>query len=84
MYIQISKYNKLNLYNVTYTYVFRAELLALDKQSMCLPLERAVSPAPAIPRLPKVLCVGLRPPGLFPIQFGMSISVIIVQFTFRQ
>lgn len=49
---------------------------------MCSFLGRATFSAPSFPQLPVVLWVGLRPRRLFPIQFGMLISVTLVHLTF--
>lgn len=64
-------------------YVFSAKHLALNNQWCALPCRGPSLSRPTF-LLPIVLCVGLRPYGLFPIHFGMPIGVILVQLTFGQ
>jgi hypothetical protein len=61
-------------------YVFRADHLTLDYHLVCSSLGKSTSPITIFPQLPIVIYVGLRPHGLFSIQF----AVILVQLTFIQ
>lgn len=45
---------------------------------------KTISQALTTPKLPVVLCLGLRPPGIFPIHVSMSIGVFLFQVMFRQ
>lgn len=47
-------------------------------------LRKTTSLSPSFYQLPIVLCIGLRPCGQFPIQFSISVGVILVQPMFRQ
>lgn len=44
---------------------------------MCSFLGKTTYPAPSFPRLSVVLRVGLRPHGLFPVQFGISLVLTL-------
>lgn len=79
MYIYISKYNFFCPYNSTCIYLFRADCLELDSQLMSL--KRTTSLTPSLTHFSVVLCVGLRPCGLFPYQFGLFLELILVQLT---
>lgn len=72
------KYKLFKSYNDLCMCVFRADRLALDKQLECSSLEKATSSVPRFPCLSVAPCVGLRLHGLFSIQFGIFIDVIIV------
>ena len=65
------KHSLLSLYNATCMYVFRAHHWVLDNQLVCSSSEASSS---NFFQLPIVLCVGPRPCGHFPIQFGMDRS----------
>lgn len=82
--IDIPKYNLLSLYNVNCLYVFKDDHLALDNQRVCLSLGRTNSHAPIFTQVPVIFCIGLRPPGLFPVNFGMFIGFVLVHLTFEQ
>ena len=74
------------MFKVTPVYVFRADHLVLGNQLVCSSLEKTVSPIRGMSELP-VLCVGVRPCGLSPIPFGISVSILPAlpaQITFRQ
>lgn len=73
--IDIPKYNLLSLYNVNSLYVFKDDHLALDNQRVCSSLGRTNS---------VVFCIGLRPHGLFPANFGMFIGFVLVQLMLDQ
>lgn len=60
---------------------FSNNILISDNHLVCYSLGKAISPILKIPLLPIVLCVGLRPCGVFPIFFGTSIGVFLVQLT---
>ena len=66
--------NLLSLYSVTCVYVFRADHLVLDNQSLCSALGKTISPALSYPQPSVVLCVGLRLRlcGLASVHLGMS------------
>lgn len=57
--------------------VFRADQLTLDNQCVCSFLEGSIFPAPSFPQVPAVPGAGLKPRGLFSIQFGMFIGVLL-------
>lgn len=48
---------------------------------MCYSLGKTISHILKIPLLPLVLCVGMKPCGVFPILFSTPIGVFLVQLT---
>jgi hypothetical protein len=64
---EIAKYTLLSFLDVTYMYVFKA--LVLANHLVCFSLGNSIFPTLSIPYLPHGLC---------PIQFGISIGVILV------
>lgn len=62
-------------------YIFKVGHLVLDDQLSCCALGRTTSPVASFFQLPVVVCVGLRPCGLFSIQFVLFIDVILGQLT---
>lgn len=81
LYIHIAKQNLQSSHNATCMYIFRSDHLILDNLLVCSSLGKTTSPAPRIAQLPIVICVGLRPHGLFPF-YGMFVSIILVQLMF--
>lgn len=75
IYIYIPRYNLFRPYTVTCLYVLSADRLPLDSQFVCSSPGKTTFLAHSFPKLHIVLCVGLRPNGLFPVQFGMLIGV---------
>lgn len=69
----IPKYSLLSPYNVTYIRVLRLT----DNQFIYSSLRRANSPVPTFTELLIVLCVGLKPNGLFHIQFEMLVVSLV-------
>lgn len=65
-------------------YIFSASYLALDNQLVRSPLGKTPSPTLTFPQLPIVPCVRLRSRGLFPVHFGMSSGVVLVQLRIGQ
>lgn len=76
----ILKYSLLDLYNVTFMYVFRSGHLVLDKQSVCSSHGKTSSPALSVPWFPEVLWVVLKLPGLHHITLHVNTSVISLLF----
>jgi hypothetical protein len=84
VYIYIySTYNPFIPYDLTCMYVLRAGCLAVNNQLLCSSLGKTPSPVLSSPQLPIVLCVILRPGGLFPIHFGL-LTDVLVQLTMGQ
>lgn len=79
MCVCVPKYNVLSVYNVVCMYVFRADHLTLDNQSVCSSLGKATSLAPNFPQLPRVPCAELRLCGISLVPFDMTIGVILAQ-----
>lgn len=75
------KTDKLFPYNVTSTYIFRADHLSLDSQLVCSYMRRTSSSNPSFAQLSIIRCVRTRRHGLFHMQFGIFLSVL-VQFMF--
>lgn len=63
---------------------FQRWLIALDMQLLCSSMEKNTSPTPGFLHLVTVFCVALRPHGLFHVKYGMSMGVILFEFTFEQ
>lgn len=72
-YIYIPKYNLLKSCSVLLVCVFSGLTVWHWTINGCAPPWGGPPPAPSCPQLPIVLCVGLRPNGIIPIQFGTSI-----------
>lgn len=72
----------MSIYDITSIYVFRADLLVLDSKLMSFFLGRVTS-ARSIAQLAVVLCVELRPSGLFPVQLGMFVVLLFIQSIFE-
>ena len=81
-YIRVSKYSLLSPYNAACEYIFIGYRLSLENQLLYSSLGRTTSPFLAFTPLLVVLCGGLRVCGLFHIQFGMLVVVILVQLKF--
>lgn len=58
IYVHITKYTLLNLYNATSMYIFRTDSSILKNQSMCSSLGKAFLPVPSFLQLPVVVSVG--------------------------
>jgi hypothetical protein len=80
IYIYIAKYNPFSLYSVTPMYVFRDDHFVLDNQLACSSLRKTISTTLSILSCSS-LCVGLRPPGTYPIDFGMYVVLAQLMFT---
>lgn len=65
------------------TYIFSGHL-ASDNQLLCPSLGKTISPCPRIPWLFTILCASFRPHGLFHVDFGISIVVVLVQIMLMQ
>lgn len=65
-------------------YVFKADDLVLNSQSVCSSMDKTVSHAFRISQLPVLLSVLLSPHDLSFIHFGMTIISVFVQVVFRQ
>lgn len=65
------------MHDVTHMYVFGADHLALDNQSMCSSLEKTICPAHRLPLLPIALCVGLRLWAFSPFHISVSVGVVL-------
>lgn len=76
--ICIPKYNLLSTYNVTSMYVFKVP----HNKLMCFSLG-GITSALSFAQLAAVLCVELRPSGLFPVQLGIFVGHLFVQFIFE-
>lgn len=72
-YIYIPKNNLLKSCTVLLVCMFSGLTVWHWTINGCAPPRGGPLPAPSCPQLPIVLCVGLRPNGSIPIQFGMSI-----------
>lgn len=79
MYIFAYNLHRFSLYSAICIDVFRADHLLLDKQLLCSSYNSSV---PSFSQLPRVICLELRPRGLFLVQFSMFIYVILVQLMF--
>lgn len=80
IYIYILKYSLLSLF-ATCMHAFGAERLSLDSQ-LCSSTGRTLYPTPSFPRLPVILCEGLRLHGLFCL-FHMAIGVVLVEHIYK-
>lgn len=82
--IRIYIYNWLIVCDIICRHVFSENHLILVSQLVCSSLGKTIPHSPTIPSLPVVLSVGFVALGNFPVPFGISTSVIFVQFEFWQ
>ena len=75
------KYNLVSLCNVIYTHSFKTNQLVMDNQLLFSSLEKTISPSLSIPYMYAVLSIGLRTPGLSPVDVISAHvpAVILVQ-----
>lgn len=76
VYEYILKYKLISLYASPMCVVWGP--FGIDNQLVCTFLEENCFSHSHQSKLPVVLCVRLRPNGLSPIHFGMSVSVVLV------
>lgn len=76
IYLYVSKYNLLNFY----VYVFMANYLSLSNHLVCPSLRKISHSQLSSVVCTIVPCVEWRDRGLFLIQSGMSLGVILIQF----
>lgn len=78
--MHIAKYKLFCLHNVMIMYVFRAQLLALDHQSVCSSLRKTFSPTLRTSQLFIILCIGLRQTTLYPFKGKYLEKLILITF----
>jgi hypothetical protein len=64
-------------------YIFSNDHLVLESQLVCSSLGKAIFLTPRIPQLLVILCIKLKPHGLFPVNFGICIVIDLVQIMVR-
>lgn len=86
IYLSSPRYNLFGPHTATCIHVFRVDGFSLDNQLVCSFLKKDTIPTHSFPHSALVLCIRLRPCGLFSIQFGMFIGIyfeIILTIIFR-